>query len=54
MTSEDLISKISDLSDALVSFSPSWDSDEDQEEYIYSVNEALLDLEKVQDQLATP
>ena len=40
------------MSDTLVSYAPSFDSDEDKEEYIYLINEAVLDLEKVQEQLA--
>tara|TARA_R100000008_G_C3555919_1_gene153190 strand:- start:108 stop:266 length:159 start_codon:yes stop_codon:yes gene_type:complete len=51
MTNADLANKISDISDALVSYAPSFESDEDREEYIYLVNEAVLDLEKVQEQL---
>ena len=39
------------MSDTLVSYAPEFESDEDREEYIYSVNEAILDLEKVQEQL---
>ena len=39
------------MSDSLVSYAPSFESDEDKEEYIYLVNEAILDLEKVQEQL---
>ena len=51
MTNAELAEKISNLSDALVSYAPKLDSDEDREEYIYLVNEAVLDLEKVQEQL---
>ena len=40
------------MSDALVSYAPNFESDEDKEEYIYLINEAVLDLEKVQEQLA--
>ena len=39
------------MSDTLVSYAPNFESDEDREEYIYLVNEAILDLEKVQEQL---
>ena len=39
------------MSDSLVSYAPSFESDEDKEEYIYLVNEAILDLEKIQEQL---
>ena len=39
------------MSDTLVAYDPSFESDEDKEEYIYAVNEAVLDLEKVQEQL---
>ena len=39
------------MSDTLVSYAPIFESDEDKEEYIYAVNEAVLDLEKVQEQL---
>jgi hypothetical protein len=51
MTNAELSEKISNLSDALVSYAPKFESDEDREEYIYLVNEAVLDLEKVQEQL---
>ncbi len=40
------------MSDALVSYAPNFESEEEKEEYVYSVNEAILDLEKVQEQLA--
>jgi len=39
------------MADTLVSYKPKFESEEDLEEYIYSVNEAVLDLEKVQEQL---
>ena len=39
------------MSDTLGSYAPEFESDEDREEYIYLVNEAILDLEKVQEQL---
>ena len=39
------------MSDTRVSYAPEFESDEDREEYIYLVNEAILDLEKVQEQL---
>ena len=52
MTNSELVGKISEISDTLVSYAPEFESDEDREEYIYSVNEAILDLEKVQEQLA--
>jgi hypothetical protein len=51
MTSSELAKKIDKISDALVSCMPSFDSDEDREEYIYLVNEAVLDLEKLQEYL---
>jgi hypothetical protein len=51
MTNADLAEKISDISDALVSYAPVFKDDEHREEYIYLVNEAVLDLEKVQEQL---
>tara|TARA_Y100000034_G_scaffold26829_1_gene31936 strand:+ start:233 stop:397 length:165 start_codon:yes stop_codon:yes gene_type:complete len=53
MTNTLLSEKIADISDTLVSYAPSFESDEDKEEYIYAVNEAILDLEKIQEQLAT-
>ena len=37
------------MSDTLVAYAPSFESDEDKEEYIYSVNEAILDLEIIQE-----
>lgn len=40
------------MADTLVSYKPTFESEEDLEEYIYSINEAVLDLEKVQDQLS--
>jgi len=52
MTNSILSEKITEMSDTLVAYAPSFESDEDREEYIYSVNEAILDLEKVQEQLA--
>ena len=51
MTNTLLTEQISDMSDTLVSYKPKFDSEEELEEYIYSVNEAVLDLEKVQEQL---
>ena len=51
MTNALLLEKITEISDALVSYAPNFESDEDKEEYIYSYNEAILDLEKVQEQL---
>ena len=51
MTNAELAEKISKLSDALVSYAPEFEGDEDREEYIYLINEAVLDLEKVQEQL---
>tara|TARA_Y100000310_G_scaffold26293_1_gene25095 strand:- start:359 stop:517 length:159 start_codon:yes stop_codon:yes gene_type:complete len=51
MTNTLLAEQISDMSDTLVSYKPKFGSEEDLEEYIYSVNEAVLDLEKVQEQL---
>ena len=51
MTNTLLAEQISDMSDTLVSYKPKFDSEEELEEYIYSVNEAVLDLEKVQEQL---
>ena len=51
MTNSILSEKITEMSDTLVSYAPNFESDEDREEYIYSVNEAILDLEKVQEQL---
>ncbi len=52
MTNALLSEKITEMSDTLVSYAPNFESDEDKEEYIYSVNEAVLDLEKIQEQLA--
>ena len=51
MTNALLSEKITEISDALVSYAPPFGSDEDKEEYIYLVNEAVLDLEKIQEQL---
>jgi|TARA_R110002020_G_scaffold322449_1_gene538237 hypothetical protein len=51
MTNTLLSEQITEMSDSLVSYAPSFESDEDKEEYIYLVNEAILDLEKVQEQL---
>ena len=51
MTNSILSEKITEMSDTLVAYAPSFESDEDKEEYIYSVNEAILDLEKIQEQL---
>jgi|TARA_R110000737_G_scaffold328123_1_gene342683 hypothetical protein len=51
MTNSILSEKITEMSDTLVAYAPSFESDEDKEEYIYAVNEAVLDLEKVQEQL---
>tara|TARA_Y100000310_G_C20307981_1_gene634867 strand:+ start:312 stop:470 length:159 start_codon:yes stop_codon:yes gene_type:complete len=52
MTNSLLSEKITEMSDALVSYAPNFESEEEKEEYVYSVNEAILDLEKVQEQLA--
>lgn len=51
MTNVLLSEQISNMADTLVSYKPKFESEEDLEEYIYSVNEAVLDLEKVQEQL---
>ena len=51
MTNAVLSEKITQMSDTLVSYAPDFGSDEDKEEYIYLVNEAILDLEKIQEQL---
>jgi hypothetical protein len=51
MTNTLLSDKITEMSDTLVSYAPIFESDEDKEEYIYLINEAVLDLEKIQEQL---
>jgi|TARA_Y100000310_G_scaffold30587_1_gene29045 hypothetical protein len=51
MTNALLFEQISEMADTLISYKPKFESDEDLEEYIYSINEAVLDLEKIQEQL---
>jgi len=52
MTNVLLSEQISNMADTLISYKPQFESEEDLEEYIYAVNEAVLDLEKVQEQLS--